>query len=70
LIIGKAQLYLWQAFFAEQKIIENSVLTLSVHVHIPDAGSLSEPVKYHWGIYPKLPDKPFSFEYKWIIIHY
>ena len=67
LIIGKVQVPLLSSYIAEQKIIENSALTLFVRIHVPSEGMCEAPVRYHWGIYPKLPDKPFSFEY--IFVH-
>jgi len=65
LIIGK-KYYGWSAmWFVDQKIIEDSALTLVVQKYYSPNGFDGAPAKNHWGIYPKLPNKPFYVEYKY-----
>jgi len=47
----------------DQKIFENNVLTLLVNSRTV-GGPASAGILYYWGIYPKLPNKPFYVEFK------
>jgi len=63
LVVGKKRTAAF-IHFVDQKIIENNTLTLIVQKYSSD-GPQWDCVKYHWGIYPKLPDKQFYVEYKY-----
>ena len=67
LVIGKHIVYSNVTLLINQKIIENSVLTLlilknSLHIY----GQENIYARYYWAIYPKLPNKPFYVEHKYI----
>ena len=63
LVIGKNRVFYSCVDFVEQKIIEDSTLTLLVYKYDFGSGAAVIQDKYHWGIYPKLPNKPFSVKY-------
>ena len=64
LIIGKKHLQSRPSYcFCEQKIVEDSVLTQIIKFYYGGGGSDMRDTWYHWGIYPKLPDKPFYVEF-------
>ena len=63
LIIGKHVTSSIPFFVEDQKVFESSVLTLFVRKN-NGGGLLCVGNMFHWGIYPKLPNKPFYVEYK------
>jgi len=66
LIIGKVRMGAGGYYVSEQKIIKVCTLVLSVEVdYNEDEGQPAVfCVIYYWGLYPKLPNKPFYVEYK------
>jgi len=63
LIIGKRNTTA-RVWFADQKVIETiDRLTIFVQLYLW-VGNIWDMQKYHWGIYPKLPNKPLFTEYK------
>ena len=66
LVIGKT--YITNLIgIADQKIVETDVLTILILLYEwYDPELIPKPcLKYHWGVYPKLPDKPLFVEYKY-----
>ena len=67
LIIGKHIVPLPNIIIFDQKIIEDNVLTLLIQKEQLNTGSTQNvAIQNHWGIYPKLPNKQFFVEYKFI----
>jgi hypothetical protein len=62
LIIGKYLVHYNGCGVVSQKIFEDSALTLLVRV-INGFLVPMEAIVYHWGLYPKLPEKPFYVKY-------
>jgi hypothetical protein len=67
LVIGKRAVSRTGIFVSNQKIIETCDLTFHVEVTVESSGLPSGSILYYWGIYPKLPNKPFyvKYEYKY-----
>jgi hypothetical protein len=66
LIIGQHWVYFTGVCLIDQKIIEDDILTILImKERVYDSGYDSAINRYHWGIYPKLPNKPLIVEYKY-----
>ena len=66
LIIGKKAVGSSSIHFLDQKIVEGTLLTLNITYYDEENGSSAIGSKYHWGIYPKKPNKPFHVKYVFI----
>ena len=65
LLIGRHRVYDRDLQIVNQKIFENSVFTLLVRKTISYSPEPElKAYLFHWGLYPKLPDKPLYVEYK------
>ena len=62
LIIGKHKISSIGCYVKEQKIVENSCLTLLTTIY-PHGSLPSGGTCYYWGIYPKLPKKQLYVEH-------
>jgi hypothetical protein len=64
LIVGQTDLLIYQ-YVLEHWIVEENLLTLHLLIH-GSGGPQESQTKYYWGIYPKLPKKPFDVELKYV----
>ncbi|MCL2435070.1 MAG: hypothetical protein FWD09_02880 [Lentimicrobiaceae bacterium] len=63
LIIAKKMVFHSDVYLIDQWIINDDSLTLYITMYDGGNGALAYSPKHRWGIYPKLPNKPFSVKY-------
>jgi len=66
LIIGKKVSGWHNRYVFDQKFIKNCTLTFYLELDWPLPSGDGEYIICHWGIYPKLPNKSFYVEYKYL----